>query len=306
MNTLCIVSFLFAAVCGLPIQSMKDPMQFVDTTQEGAADDILAMIAQLRTDNANAMAHATSVLETAQKANDDTNDALGRAINAEDQALGDVEEGEKDLVALQGTAAGATAVEADAAAKLADAQDVADQAAAFLTSETERLDEEKATLEEVVTLIDTLAESAALQVSNRQLLSIVDLSSLANADPAAVAEVKQLLLDLIATGESEREQATSDDADAKAALDAATGVHKIAYDALAVALGEVDFQIETNAALVAIGNTAVAAKNAAVIAHQNAAQVLSNANQHFNDETTRTTDEEDTFSKVEALIATLA
>jgi len=306
MNTLCIVSFLFAAVCGLPIQSMKDPMQFVDTTQEGAADDILAMIEQLRTDNANAMAHATSVLEAAQEANDETNDALGRAINAEDQALGNVEEGEKDLVALQGTAAGATAVEADASAKLADAQDVADQAAAFLASETERLDEEKATLEEVVTLIDTLAASAALQVSNRQLLSIVDLSSLANADPAAVAEVKQLLLDLIATGESEREQATSDDADAKAALDAATGVHKSAYDALAVALGEVDFQIETNAALVIVGNQAVAAKNAAVTAHQNAAQVLTNANQHFNDETTRTTDEEDTFSKVEALIATLA
>merc|ERR1712226_52512 len=124
-------------------------------------------------------------------------DALGRATNAEDQALGDVEEGEKSLITLQGTAAGATAVEADAATKLAAAQDVADQAANFLASETERLDEEKATLEEVVTLIDTLAASAALQVANRQLLSIVDLSSLANADPTAVAEVKQLLLDLI-------------------------------------------------------------------------------------------------------------
>merc|ERR1712080_245337 len=110
------------------------------------------------------------------------------------------------------------------------ATDVATQAAAFLASETTRLDDEKATLEEVVTLIDTLAESAALQESNRQLLSIVDLSSLANADPTAVAEVKQLLLDLIATGEDERAQATSDDADAKAALDAAEAVHKTAYD----------------------------------------------------------------------------
>merc|ERR1712226_215624 len=99
----------------------------------------------------------------------------------------------------------------------------------------------------------------------------------------------------ISTGEDERAQATSDDADAK-----------IALDALAVALGEVDFQIETNAALVEIGNAAVAAKNAALIAHQNAAQVLLNANQHFNDETTRTTSEEETFSQVEALMATLA
>merc|ERR1712080_358641 len=96
-------------------------------------------------------------------------------------------------------------------------------------------------------LIDTLAASAALQVRNRQLLSIVDLSSLANADPAAVAEVKQLLVDLIQTGEDERAQATSDDANAKAALEAATAEYKKTYDDLAVALGKVDFQIEVNA-----------------------------------------------------------
>jgi len=306
MNTLCIVSFLFAAVCGLPIQSMKDPMSFVDTTQEGAADDILAMIEQLRADNAAAMTHATDTLASAQADNDDTSDALGRATNAEDQALGDVDEGDQLLITLQGRAAGAKAVEVDAAGKLADAQDVADKAADFLASETVRLDEEKATLEEVVELIDTLAASAALQVSNRQLLSIVDLSSLANADPAAVAEVKQLLVDLIQTGEDERAQATSDDANAKAALEAATAAYKITYDALAVALGKVDFQIEVNADLADVASAAVAAKNAALTAHQNAAQVLTNAQQHFDDETARTTDEEDTFSKVEALIATLA
>jgi hypothetical protein len=133
-----------------------------------------------------------------------------------------------------------------------------------LASETERLDEEKATLEEVVTLIDTLAASAALQVSNRQLLSIVDLSSLANADPTAVAEVKQLLLDLIATGEDERAQATTDDANAKASLEDHTAKHKITYDALATALGKVDFQIETNADLADVASAAVAAKNALV------------------------------------------
>lgn len=306
MNTLCIVSFLFAAVCGLPIQSMKDPMSFVDTTQEGAADDILAMIAKLRTDNENAMTHATDSLDAAQKDNDETSDALGRATNAEDQALGDVEEGDKDLVILQGKAAGAGAVEAAAQAKLDDTTDAANQAAAFLASETERLDDERATLEEVVELIDTLAASAALQVSNRQLLSIVDLSSLANADPAAVAEVKQLLLDLIQTGEDERAKATQDDADAQTLLEEVTAEYKKAYDELAVALGNVDFQIEVNAALATVATNAVAAKDAALIAHQNAAQVLSNAQTHFDDETTRVNSEEDTFTKVEALMATLA
>jgi len=306
MNTLCIVSFLFAAVCGLPIQSMKDPMSFVDTTQEGAADDILGMIAKLRTDNENAMTHATDALNAAQEDNDETSDALGRAINAEDQALGDVEEGDKSLVTLTNQAASARAVEVDAQAKLDDATDVATQAAAFLESETERLDEEKATLEEVVDLIDTLAASAALQVSNRQLLSIVDLSSLANADPAAVAEVKQLLLDLIQTGEDERAKATQDDADATTALAEVQHTYDGAYDDLAVALGKVDFQVEVNADLATVAATAVAAKNAALTAHQNAAQALNNAQTHFDDETTRVNSEEDTFTKVEALMATLA
>jgi len=306
MNTLCIVSFLFAAVCGLPIQSMKDPMSFVDTTQEGAADDILGMIAKLRTDNENAMAHATDALNSAQEDNDETSDALGRAITAEDQALGDVEEGDKLLVILNGRAASARAVEEDAQAKLDDATDVKNNAAAFLESETKRLDEEKATLEEVVDLIDTLAASAALQVSNRQLLSIVDLSSLANADPAAVEEVKQLLLDLIQTGEDERAKATQDDADATTALAEVQHTYDGAYDDLAVALGNVDFQVDVNADLATVAATAVAAKNAALTAHENAAQVLENAQTHFDDETTRVNSEEDTFTKVEALMATLA
>lgn len=117
MNTLCIVSFFFTAVCGLPIQSMKDPISFVDTTQEGAADDILNMIDQLRQDNAAAMDHATNALASAQDDNDSTKDALDRATHAAHQALGDVDEGDQWLLILQGRAAGATAVEADAAGK---------------------------------------------------------------------------------------------------------------------------------------------------------------------------------------------
>merc|ERR1712080_533563 len=186
------------------------------------------------------------------------------------------------------------------------ATDVATQAAAFLASETTRLDDEKATLEEVVDLIDTLAASAALQVSNRQLLSIVDMGSLANADPAAVAEVKQLLLDLIQTGEDERAKATQDDADATTALAEVQHVYDGAYDDLAVALGKVDFQVEVNADLATVAEAGVAAKNAALTAHQNAAQVLQNAQTHFDDETARVNSEEDTFTKVEALMATLA
>merc|ERR1712080_367936 len=194
--------------------------------------------------------------------NDEINDALGRAITAEDQALGDAEEGDKWLVILTNQAASAKAVEVDAQAKLDDATDVATQAAAFLASETERLDDEKATLEEVVELIET--------------------------------------------GEDERAKATQDDADATTALAEVQHVYDGAYDDLAVALGKVDFQVEVNADLATVAANAVAAKNAALTAHQHAAQVLQNAQTHFDDETARVNSEEDTFAKVEALMAPLA
>merc|ERR1712228_873294 len=85
--------------------------------------------------------------------------------------------------------------------------------------------------------------------SKRNLLSIVDLSSLANADPSAVEEVKQLLLDLIDAGEAERAKAVENRDSTQAALDSATAKWTLTYDELAVALGEVKFQEETNAQL---------------------------------------------------------
>jgi len=304
MNTLCIISLFFAAVIGLPIKQ-------VDTSfisQEGAVDDLLAMIEGLRQDNVDALQSATDIAATAAADLSTADDALAAATLAEDTALGNLEEGKNSLKEKQSKAAGATAVENDARATMDVAQDEADKAASFLESETKRLDEERQTLEEVVDLITQLAESAALQLSdssNRNLLSIVDLSSLANADPTAVEEVKQLLLDLIAAGEDERATATDNRDTTAAALESATAAHTITYDKLAKALGEVKFQEETNAELREICDAAIKVKNAAVDAQENADQVSRNAEAHKADEIVRVDDEENVFKRVEALLSTL-
>lgn len=141
--------------------------------------------------------------------------------------------------------------------------------------------------------------------NKRNLLSIVDLSSLANADPSAVEEVKQLLIDLIAAGEDERTKATDARDSTAATLTRATDAHSITYSELAVALGEVEFQEETNVELRTICDEAIKVKNDAVDAQEHAAQVSRNANTHQADEEARTDDEESTFKRVEALLSTL-
>lgn len=304
MNTLCIISLFFAAVIGLPIKHVDKAF----ITQKGATDDLLAMIATLRGDNEEALAYAKNAADKASAALDSANNALDAATFAEDTALGNLEEGKASLKRKVSIAAGKSAVESDARNIMNIAIDEAQKAAYFLSTETARLDEEKKTLEEVVDLITTLAESAALQLSDsnkRNLLSIVDLSSLANADPEAVAEVKQLLLDLIAAGEDERQKAT-EARDSTADTEQRTrDAHKITYDALAVALGEVKFQEEKNVELRSTCDAAIKAKNEASAAQVNAAQVSGNANTHQADEETRTADEEATFTRVEALLSTL-
>jgi len=309
MNCIFFVSLFLVSISGLPLnQNLVDPVSFLSTNAEGGGvDAILDMIAQLRADNTEALNHATDVLNSAQSTNDEKADELTSATGAEDLALGNVDEQEKLLVELKTVAAGATAVEADAKAKKDSAQEASNQAADFLNAENIRLDDERATLEEVIEKIDALAEMALDQVSSsRNLLSIVDLSSLANADPASVAEVKRLINDLIDVGESERASAVDADSVATNNLVAATDVHETAWVALANALGSVDFNVEKLADLKGVATAAVAAKHAALQAFNSAAAVLVNALSHFETETTRVEGEEAVFVEVSDLLATLS
>jgi len=309
MNSLFIFSILFVTISGLPLSSqfLKDPFSFISTNEEGGKEQLYEMVAQLRSDNTATMAKATSLLDSAISAKDEATAALEAAQAAEELALGNVVEQEILVANLAVVAKEATAVEADANTKKQSAQDASDQANNFFDSETDRINEEKATLEEVLELISSLEASALNEVSNnRNLLSIVDLSSLANADPASVAEVKQLLDDLIAVGESEREAADAAATVATNNLEAATSVHNGTWHALAQALGELDFHTEGLADMRGVAEGAVAAKNAALAAFNAAVQALNNSQSHFDTESSRVENEEAIFVQVTALLDTLS
>merc|ERR1712079_528392 len=112
---------------------------------------------------------------------------------------------------------GKRVIEENAEDKLDIATANAAAAAKFLEEEEARIDDERELLEDVHKLLDQLAASAALLETDfdgpagRRLLSIVDLSSLAEADPAAITEVRQMITDLITAGEADRVSAQEAD-----------------------------------------------------------------------------------------------
>jgi hypothetical protein len=82
----------------------------------------------------------------------------------------------------------------------------------FMNEEIARVDEERATLEEVLDILNGLLPAAEIQVGRRNLLSRtavllsnpVFLAALAKADPTAVQQVIDMVEGLVQTGEDER------------------------------------------------------------------------------------------------------
>merc|ERR1712038_247947 len=182
-----------------------------------------------------------------------------------------------------------------AEAKLDIATTNAAAAAKFLEEEA-RIDDERELLEDVHKLLDQLAASAALLETDfdgpagRRLLSIVDLSSLAEADPAAVTEVRQMITDLITAGEADRA--------AKLAYTKAKEAHTKAWEILALAIGRVDF------ATIELGKLSTAAKKAthvreiAEAAHDISVANVAVATEELTIEETRVKKEEAIFVQV--------
>merc|ERR1712038_1592379 len=190
-----------------------------------------------------------------------------------------------------------------AEAKLDIATTNAAAAAKFLEEEA-RIDDERELLEDVHKLLDQLAASAALLETDfdgpagRRLLSIVDLSSLAEADPAAVTEVRQMITDLITAGEADRVSAQEADKAAKLAYTKAKEAHTKAWEILALAIGRVDF------ATIELGKLSTAAKKAthvreiAEAAHDISVANVAVATEELTIEETRVKKEEAIFVQV--------
>merc|ERR1712083_65128 len=273
----------------------------------------MGMIEQLRNDNTDTIEKFTNQ-HTAAVADDATKKAtFDAAVNAEEVALGLVEDKKDHIAKLQLKVDDKRVIEEDAEAKLDAAQRKADAAAAFLEEEEARIDDEKEFLKDVHELLDQLSASASLLETDllkdlpasRRLLSIVDLSSLAEADPKAVQEVRDMINGLIDAGEKDRAAAQEADKVAKAELVQAKDVHQKAWDVLALAIGRVDF------ATVELGDLEVAAKAAtkdrevAQLAHEQAVDALAAAKDQLAIETARVTKEEEIFVQVSELLATI-
>jgi len=306
--------FLFSVLATVLSVSLNKKHSFDAATllsQTGGKEKILEMIEQLRNDNKETIEKFTKAHDSAVKDDAAKKSAFDAAVHDEEVALGLAADKKATIdTILQPDVDLKRIDEEDAEAKLNLAQNKADAAAKFLAEEEDRINDEKDLLKDVHELLDKLAASASLleiddNLASRKLLSIVDLSSLAEADPRAIAEVRQMIDDLIAAGEQDRANAQHADAVAKTELADAKAVHQKYWDILALAIGRVDFATVEFKELTKAATAATQSRKSAQRAHEDAVAALADAKSQLAIETARVEKEEDIFVKVSNLLATI-
>jgi len=306
--------FLFSVLATVLSVSLNKKHSFNAATllsQTGGKEKILEMIEQLRDDNKETIEQFTEAHDSAVKDEAAKKAAFDAALHDEEVALGLAADKKARIDnVLQPDVDAKRVIEEDAEAKLNIAQSKADAAAKFLAEEEQRIDDEKDLLKDVHDLLDKLAASANLleiddNKASRKLLSIVDLSSLAEADPNSIAQVRQMIDDLIAAGEVDRDNAQNADAVAKRELTEAKAVHKKAWEILAFAIGRVDFATGEFNKLTKAATAATQLRREAERAHKEAVAALADATSQLAIEKTRVEHEEDIFVKVSNLLATI-
>lgn len=299
----------FITVSGIHVDHTAQ-LQNLLSTDGASVQQIFDMIEKLRTDNAATIAKVTGENEAAIQALGTAKTTLAAAIAVEETALGKFRDASNKLAELESVKKEAEDVEKDAKNKRDIAQRSSDQADAFLKSENVRIDLEKKTCQEIIVLLSKLSATATKEFleiaqNSRRLLSVIDLSDLAGADPSAVEEVKDMINGLIDDGEEERKRVKKAAEIAADALDAAIKVHKEKLDVLYWAAGDVEIYTEKvndlkNKATAATKATA-SAQNTHDLAtiHQNSTQGS------FDFETDRVKGEEEIFVEVTKLLNTL-
>jgi len=300
----------FLTVSAVPVDHAV-LLQNLVSTEGASVKQILDMIEQLRNDNAQTISTVTKENDDAKNDLAEAKQALDVAIKAEELALGNHEDALKTLADLVEKEDEARTVEKDAKNKLDIAQRASDEANAFLDSENIRIDEERKTCEEIIVLLTRLSASATkefisdLAQNNRRLLSIIDLSDLAGADPSAVKEVEDMINQLIADGETERENVKAAATLAASQLDDAKAVHKDKLELFNWASGERVIQDERVANLEGVATRATATTKKAQSTHDAADIHQKSTQTAFDFETNRVEGEEKVFVEVEQLLSTL-
>lgn len=280
------------------------------STETPSVKAILDMIEDLRGDNRDTITKVTGERDEAKDTNDRLQAILTDAIDAEELALGHVRDQKKTLNGLIVIEDEARTVEKTAKAIRRRDQTASDTAAAFRDSENDRIDEEKQTCEQIIVLLTKLSETAAQEFletaqNNRRLLSVIDLSQLAEADPNSVKEVKEMINELITDGELERTRVIKAAEDALAVLKESIEAHEKTLNALYWASGDVVLARETLDELVAIGTKATAATATATLNAEKSSDILAAKTAAFDFESARVVSEEKVFVEVTELLNTL-
>lgn len=299
----------FITVSGIHV-SHTAQLENLLATEPASVEKILEMIAELRQDNVDTMAKVTAEKEDAQTVNDHLQGVLKNAIAAEELALGHVRDATNtlnDLIVIENQA---RAVEKKAKEELDAAQLASDRADAFLAEENVRIDEERDTCQQIIVLLSKLAETAEgefLEIArnHRRLLSVIDLSGLAGADPDSIKEVEDMIHQLIDDGEAERLRVMQLAADADAELQKEIAEHNVTLNALYWAAGDVEVSTEKLNELTDIGEKATAATTLAQLNADNASDILNAKVVVFDFEKNRVEEEEKVFVEVTNLLQTL-
>lgn len=299
----------FITVSGVHVDHTAQ-LQSLLSTDPASVDQIFDMIAKLRRDNNETITKVTGENEAAIQALETAKSTLAAAITAEEAARGKFRDASNHLKDLQSIEDEAETVEKDASNKRDIAQHTSDTADAFLVSENARIDSEKKTCEEIIVLLSKLSATAnkeflEIAQNNRRLLSVIDLSDLAGADPDAVQQVEDMINDLIDAGEDERQKVKEAALAAAEVLKAAIKVHEEKLNALFWAAGEVEVytekvdDLETKAAAATKATASAQNTHDLAVIHQDTTQ------ESFDFETDRVKGEEEIFVEVTRLLNTL-
>jgi hypothetical protein len=131
------------------------------------------------------------------------------------------------------------------------------------------------------------------------------ISSLTDANPADVIEVRDLIDDLIAAGETDRNTATTARDDAQGVKDAAGTALQDATDLHTETAGDLVSAAEEEARLTLLEDNKRVAKEAAQDAKDDADTALQTAQGHLDSETIRLDGEKDTLERILELLDTL-
>jgi len=241
----CIVIFhlLFATISGHSLKSFslveklfQDPVAFASTFEKAnpeavhsVLDLVYSLIAEGQDKKATIIAeHEDAIVATADRAAE-----LATALYELEDAAGERVESDEEVDRLKDVLAELVAAEKAASDAKSVCSGVLDDAQLWMTAEVERVDSERVSLEEVNDILASLPSSRRLLSNLPSTLIPLGMLSLAKTDPSIVAELVELVKELIAAGETVRLTVTQARDDAQTDLSSKTSVWEAAVQATA-------------------------------------------------------------------------